>query len=63
MALITLMIMTTAAAALRDRIGQLRESIGKPADEVAIQSATRQQRGKRRGNRGRRLPRPKKSTS
>ncbi|HUT95610.1 MAG TPA: excinuclease ABC subunit UvrB [Thermoguttaceae bacterium] len=36
------------AAALRDRILQMRDQIGKRADQVAIQQATRSGRGKRR---------------
>ena len=50
------------AAALRDRIEQLRESIGKKLAEVKVQSATRDSRGKRRKHvKGRReIPRPKK---
>jgi excinuclease ABC subunit B len=49
------------AAALRDRIGQLRDSLGKRLDEVSIRSATRDQRGRRRGGRSSaRVPRPKR---
>ncbi len=52
------------AAALRDRIDQLRQQIGKRADEVEIQHATRKERGKRRkrGRRGGRrgMPKPEK---
>ncbi len=52
------------AAALRDRIGQLRESVGKKLDEVEIRSATRQQRGRRKkggSGKGGRVPRPKRA--
>ncbi len=52
------------AAALRDRISQLREAIGKKRDEVEIH-ATRTNRGRRRGRgskgAGGRVPRPKRS--
>jgi len=51
------------AAALRDRIEQMREQIGKRADEVQIEHATRSARGKRRKkkHRGRgRIPKPEK---
>ncbi len=51
------------AAALRDRIMQMREQIGRRTDEVHIEHATRQQRGKRRHKkksaRGR-IPKPEK---
>ena len=50
------------AAALRDRIEQMREQVGKRVDEVEIEHATREGRGKRRrGSRGTRqgsIPRP-----
>ena len=39
------------AAALRDRIQQMRDQIGKRADEVEIEHATRSARGKRRKRR------------
>ncbi|MDZ7620777.1 MAG: excinuclease ABC subunit UvrB, partial [Patescibacteria group bacterium] len=53
------------AAALRDRIEQMRKQIGKAVDEVELEHATRQQRG-RRGKRGSnqtsaKIPRPKRS--
>jgi excinuclease ABC subunit B len=51
------------AAALRDRIVQLREQIGKRADEVEIEQATRRQRGRRRKRTqrtGGRVPKPEK---
>ena len=51
------------AAALRDRIAQMREQVGKRADEVQIEHATRAARGKRRKkkHRGRgRIPKPEK---
>jgi excinuclease ABC subunit B len=52
------------AAALRDRITQLRDSIGKKRDEVEIH-ATRANRGRSRGRgskgTGGRVPRPKRS--
>jgi excinuclease ABC subunit B len=49
------------AAALRDRIGQLRDSMGKRLDEVVIRSATRAQRGSQRGRKSAaRVPRPKR---
>ena len=51
------------AAAIRDRIQQMREQIGRRADEVQIEHATRAQRGKRRKRkrsaRGR-IPKPEK---
>jgi len=48
------------AAALRDRITQLRDSIGRKRDEVEIH-ATRANRGRRRGRgSGGRVPRPKR---
>ena len=51
------------AAALRDRIMQMREQIGRRTDEVHVEHATRQQRGKRRHKkksaRGR-IPKPEK---
>ncbi|RIK74953.1 MAG: excinuclease ABC subunit B [Planctomycetota bacterium] len=51
------------AAALRDRIEQMRESIGKRVDEVEVRSYSRQGRGKSKkgkGKGGARLPRPKR---
>ncbi len=51
------------AAALRDRIEQLREQIGKRMDEVEIHHATRSERGKRRhrgGSASDRVPKPKR---
>jgi excinuclease ABC subunit B len=49
------------AAALRDRIEQMREAIGKRVDEVDVQSYSRQGRGKsKKGKGGARLPRPKR---
>jgi excinuclease ABC subunit B len=50
------------AAALRDRIQQMRANLGKRSDEVEIQRATRGERGKRRtqGQKGRDwVPKPK----
>jgi excinuclease ABC subunit B len=49
------------AAALRDRIQQMRSQLGKRLDEAEIHHATRTQRGKRRkpGDRGR-VPKPKR---
>ncbi|MFP6613470.1 MAG: excinuclease ABC subunit UvrB [Pirellulales bacterium] len=52
------------AAALRDRISQLQESIGKNIDEVEVRSSTRQnrrRRGKGAAKKGGRVPRPKRS--
>ncbi|HVX59424.1 MAG TPA: excinuclease ABC subunit UvrB [Pirellulales bacterium] len=49
------------AAALRDRIEQMRASVGKKVSEVSVRSATKQERG-RRGKGGTRVPRPKRST-
>ncbi len=54
------------AAALRDRIQQMREQIGKALDEANLEHATRQQRGRKRkrGSRGEpagKVPRPKRS--
>jgi excinuclease ABC subunit B len=43
------------AAALRDRIEQLQESIGKKVSEVSVSSSTR-----KKGRGGRRLPKPRK---
>ncbi len=50
------------AAALRDRIQQMREQLGKAVDEVEIEHATRAQRGRRRKRRkaSARVPKPKK---
>jgi excinuclease ABC subunit B len=49
------------AAALRDRIMQLQEEIGKPLDEVEITSFDRKRR--RRGKSGQsNVPRPKRSS-
>jgi excinuclease ABC subunit B len=51
------------AAALRDRISQLRDSIGQKRNEVEIHG-TRANRGKQRGRKkgaGKRVPRPKRS--
>jgi excinuclease ABC subunit B len=51
------------AAALRDRIVQLREQIGKRADEVELRHATRAERGRHRkaASRGRgRVPKPER---
>ena len=51
------------AAALRDRIVQLREQMGKSLDEAVVRHATRDQRG-RHGKKpppGGRIPRPKKT--
>jgi len=51
------------AAALRDRIQQMREQMGKRADQVEVQHATRAARGKRRKkkHRGRaRIPKPER---
>jgi excinuclease ABC subunit B len=50
------------AAALRDRIQQMRQQLGKPLAEVQLRHATRSERGKRR-RRSRpatRIPKPKK---
>lgn len=56
------------AAALRDRIVQLRKQLGKTLDEAEIEQATRQRRGKNRRQSGRgdraglgAVPKPKKS--
>ncbi|MEE2706729.1 MAG: excinuclease ABC subunit UvrB [Planctomycetota bacterium] len=52
------------AAALRDRISQLQESIGKNLDEVEVHSSTRQnrrRRGKGTAKKGGRVPRPKRA--
>ena len=50
------------AAAIRDRITQMRESVGERRDQVKVNSATRNERGKRRTKRQSkgRVPRPKK---
>ena len=47
------------AAALRDRITQLRDSIGKPMNEVAINSSKPKGRGRRSAKGGTKVPRPK----
>lgn len=52
------------AAALRDRIEQMRDQLGKPMAEAKVEHATRDQRGKRRKRRKtspKQVPRPKKS--
>ncbi|MFP6691731.1 MAG: excinuclease ABC subunit UvrB [Pirellulales bacterium] len=52
------------AAALRDRISRLQESIGKNLDEVEVRSSTRQnrrRRGKGAAKKGGRVPRPKRA--
>jgi len=53
------------AAALRDRIVQMRQQKGKSLDEAEIDHATRSQRGRRRNRRGPRtdrgVPKPKKT--
>jgi excinuclease ABC subunit B len=51
------------AAALRDRIIQLREQMGKSLDQAVIRHATREERGRRRGKHipGGKIPRPKKT--
>jgi excinuclease ABC subunit B len=50
------------AAALRDRIEQLRKQMGKRVDEAEVRHASRDERGRRRSNKGAggRIPRPKK---
>ncbi|HEY4761758.1 MAG TPA: UvrB/UvrC motif-containing protein, partial [Thermoguttaceae bacterium] len=50
------------AAALRDRIAQMREQMGKPLDQAEIHHATRAQRGRRRKkyHSGGKIPPPKK---
>jgi excinuclease ABC subunit B len=48
------------AAALRDRICQMREQMGKRVDEAEIHHATRAERGKHRKHRGGRIPKPEK---
>jgi len=50
------------AAALRDRIEQMQQQLGKPIGEVDIRHATRSERGKRRSRRkpAARIPKPKK---
>ncbi len=51
------------AAALRDRITQLRDSVGKKMSEVEIRSSNKKQRGgRRRGAKGGRVPRPKRAS-
>jgi excinuclease ABC subunit B len=52
------------AAALRDRIAQLQESIGEKLEEVEVRSSTRQNRGhrgKKGTKKGGRVPRPKRA--
>jgi len=50
------------AAALRDRIEQMRDQLGKPLDQATIDHATREQRGRRRKRHraGARVPKPEK---
>jgi excinuclease ABC subunit B len=51
------------AAALRDRIMQMREQVGKRLDEVHLEHATRSSRGRRRkkGQKGSgRIPKPER---
>ncbi len=49
------------AAALRDRIEQMKDSIGKALSEVKTEKATAEKKGRgRRGKGGTRVPRPKK---
>ncbi len=48
------------AAALRDRIQQMRGQIGKRTDEAEIDHATRSHRGRRRKSGGSRIPKPEK---
>jgi excinuclease ABC subunit B len=49
------------AAAIRDRIDQMRESIGQPVDSVKEKSGGGSRRGKRRKKGGGRVPKPKNS--
>jgi len=51
------------AAALRDRIEQMQQQLGKPLGEAQIEHSTRQQRGKRRKRyqKTAKIPRPKKA--
>ena len=49
------------AAAIRDRIEQMRESIGQPVDTVKEKSSGGSRRGKRRKKGGGRVPKPKSS--
>ncbi|HUY90984.1 MAG TPA: excinuclease ABC subunit UvrB [Pirellulales bacterium] len=49
------------AAALRDRIEQMRSNIGKKVGEASVRSATKKERG-RRGKSGARIPRPKRTS-
>jgi excinuclease ABC subunit B len=50
------------AAALRDRIQQMRSQVGKKRDEVEVYHATRAERGRHRQKlpAGTRVPKPKK---
>ena len=48
------------AAALRDRIQQMREQLGKPLGEVQLRHATRSERGKRRSRPAVRIPKRKR---
>ncbi len=50
------------AAALRDRIAQMQDQMGKPLAEAEVDHATRQQRGRRQKRRKKaaRVPKPKK---
>jgi excinuclease ABC subunit B len=50
------------AAALRDRIEQMRQRMGKALDEAEIEQGTRQNRGRRRRSKpGGRVPKPKRA--
>jgi excinuclease ABC subunit B len=48
------------AAALRDRITQLRDSLGKKVSEVKVESFKKGKLGRRRGAKGAKVPRPKR---
>ncbi len=52
------------AAALRDRIEQLRKQMGNRVEEAEVEHATRGKRGRHQGKRsaGGRIPRPKKQS-
>ena len=51
------------AASLRDRIGVMRDSIGKPMSQVKESKSGGKGRGRRKKRRGTKVPRPRKKSS
>jgi excinuclease ABC subunit B len=50
------------AAALRDRVQQMRSQVGKPVSDAKVEKAARGRKGRRQqGGAGKRIPRPKRS--